>query len=160
MGPEKAALFGINRDSSNSLPRPSYLSHMGMHVAPRSNRSRQPIPEKPLPTLIQAQICLKFAPPTTQTPRQPIFFANPPVKTARFRVGPLLEPFFNSGLRFLHNPGSTSGPAKKAIPKSNSTWWESESQEKVGGSKECGTQEKVGGASGRRPVGAGLVPAR
>ena len=34
-------------------------------------------PEKPLPRLIQAQI-LKFTPQTTQTPRQPIFFANPP----------------------------------------------------------------------------------
>ena len=43
--------------------------------------------------------------PTTQTPRQPIFFANPPVTTASFRVGPLLESFFNTGLRFLHNPG-------------------------------------------------------
>ena len=62
-------------------------------------------PEKPLPTLIQAQICLKFTPQTTQTPRQPIFFANPPVTPARFRVGPLLESFFNTELRFLHNPG-------------------------------------------------------
>ena len=62
-------------------------------------------PEKPLPTLIQAQICLKFTPQTTQTPRQPIFFANPPVTPARFRVGPLLKAFFNTELRFLHNPG-------------------------------------------------------
>ena len=62
-------------------------------------------PEKPLPTLTQAQICLKFTPQTTQTPRQPIFFANPPVTPARFRVGPLLESFFNTELRFLHNPG-------------------------------------------------------
>ena len=60
---------------------------------------------RPLPTLIQAQICLKFTPQTTQTPRQPIFFANPPVTPARFRVGPLLESFFNTELRFLHNPG-------------------------------------------------------
>ena len=58
-----------------------------------------------IPTLIQAQICLKFTPQTTQTPRQPIFFANPPVTPARFRVGPLLESFFNTELRFLHNPG-------------------------------------------------------
>ena len=43
---------------------------------------------------------LKFTPPTTQTARQPMFFANPPVTPARFRVGPLLESFFNTGLRF------------------------------------------------------------
>ncbi len=84
---------------SRTTPLPPRLESPELQLAFPSS------PEKPLPTLIQAQICLKFTPQTTQTPRQPISFANPPVTTARFRVGPLLEPFFNSGLRFLHNPG-------------------------------------------------------
>ncbi len=72
-------------------------------------------PEKPLPTLIQAQICLKFTPQTTQTPRQPISFANPPVTPARFRVGPLLgffntEPLHNPERRGLTLPSAQPGP--------------------------------------------------
>ena len=114
-----------NRNLTSSCPQDrgpdptNHSTHLGpsflslSRTTPLSPRLESPelqlaspsSPKKPLPTLIQAQICLKFTPPTTQTPRQPIFFANPPVTTARFRVGPLLEPFFNSGLRFLHNPG-------------------------------------------------------
>ena len=85
--------------SSRTTPLPPRLESPQLQLAFPSS------PEKPLPTLIQAQICLKFTPQTTQTPRQPIFFANPPVTPARFRVGPLLESFFNTELRFLHNPG-------------------------------------------------------
>ncbi len=93
-------------DASGSIfPQPRTTPLSPRLESPELPASFSQFPEKPLPTLIQAQICLKFTPPTTQTPRQPIFFANPPVTTARFRVGPLLEPFFNSGLRFLHNPG-------------------------------------------------------
>ena len=84
---------------SRTTPLPPRLESPELQLAFPSS------PEKPLPTLIQAQICLKFTPQTTQTPRQPIFFANPPVTPARFRVGPLLESFFNTELRFLHNPG-------------------------------------------------------
>ena len=84
---------------SRTTPLPPRLESPQLQLAFPSS------PEKPLPTLIQAQICLKFTPQTTQTPRQPIFFANPPVTPARFRVGPLLESFFNTELRFLHNPG-------------------------------------------------------
>ncbi len=84
---------------SRTTPLPPRLESPQLQLAFPSS------PEKPLPTLIQAQICLKFTPQTTQTPRQPISFANPPVTPARFRVGPLLESFFNTELRFLHNPG-------------------------------------------------------
>ena len=85
---------------SRTTPLPPRLESPQLQLAFPSS------PEKPLPTLIQAQICLKF-----HSPKPLRRLANPYSSQIRlshlpiFRVGPLLESFFNTELRFLHNPG-------------------------------------------------------
>ncbi len=79
-----------NNPSSTSSSSRLNSAAAELFPAPPKNRNRSDT--HPGPDLSEIH-----SPNALQTPRQPHpFFANPPVTPARFRVGPLLESFFNT----------------------------------------------------------------